>query len=114
MTGYLDELMVVAVMMTALVLNLAVHNDRQIPESTVMAAGQRLQMMGQLLVAVRLCWAVIEVGDSSLELPMFFVLMLWGLGSIMCNLDHIARRWGREISDLLKPSVHYERRKHPR
>jgi hypothetical protein len=71
-------------------------------------------MMAQLLISVRFSWSVFEYGDSSLDLTTFFTLLLWGLGSIMCNLDNIARRWGREISDLLQPSNHYERRKTPR
>lgn len=114
MSGCLDELLVVLIMLIALILNWAVHNDRLIRESLIMTAGRRVQMMGQLLISVRLIWLVIEMGDSSMSFPAFLTFVLWGLGSIMCNLDHIARRWGREISDLLKPSVYYERRKHPR
>lgn len=109
-----DEVLIIVIMGFAFALNLACHNDRHIKESAIMAGSRRVIMVSQLLVIAWLMLAVIEYGDAWLNRSSFFVFMLWGLGSCMGSLDHIARRWGREISELLKPKVYYERRKTPR
>lgn len=109
-----DELIVIFVTILAFFLNLACHNDKQISESTIMTAGRRLVMVAQVILVVRLIWVLIESGDSAMSRTGFFAFLMWGMGSSMMSLDHIARRWGRELSELLKPHNFYERRKHPR
>ncbi len=109
-----DELVIVAIVGLALILNLACYNDRYIRESSFMAARRRLIIVAQMLLLVWLGISLVDHGDAFLNRPSFFIFMLWGLGSCMGSLDHIARRWGREISELLKPRVYYERRKHRR
>lgn len=109
-----DDLSVITMIGLALVLNVACHNDTKIVESPIKTAGRRLTMMAQTLLLLRIGQVIIEYGGSAMSKPILFVLLLWGLGSIMASLDHIARRWGREISELLKPTTRYERRKHPR
>ncbi len=109
-----DEIVVIALMTVAALLGIACHNDHHIKESLIKTAGRRLVIAAQLLVIVRLVWLLRELGDVMMTLPFFLVFLLWGLGSIMSSLDHIARRWGREISELTKPKIYYERRKQPR
>lgn len=109
-----DDLLVIVMTGLALILNLACHNDIKIVESEIKTAGRRLTMMAQALLLLRLVQAIWEYGGSAMSRPILFVLLLWGLGSIMSSLDHIARRWGREISELLKPSSYYDRRRRPR
>jgi len=109
-----DEGIIIFVTLVAWVLNLACHNDKNIRESVIMTAGRRLIMIAQLIVIYWLTTSLIMYGDSSLTKPGFFAFLMWALGSSMMSLDHIARRWGREISELLKPHQFYERRKHPR
>jgi hypothetical protein len=109
-----DDLSVVTVMSLALVLSLACHNDPRIVESLIKVSGRRLTMAAQLLLIFRIVQAVVEYGSAEMSKPILFVLWLWALGSIMGSLDKIARRWGRDISELLKPSVKYDRRRHPR
>lgn len=110
----LNELLVIVVMIVAVVLNIACHNDRLIEESKVMTAGRRLIIMAQLTITIWLIWRVVEEPGIRLVVPAAITLLMWGLGSIMQAVDKIARRHGREISDLLNPATHYERRKHPR
>lgn len=109
-----DDVSVLVMMGSALVLNLACHNDPLIVESAIKTAARRLTMTAQSLLILRIGQAIVEYGGSSMSFPILFVLLLWGLGSIMSSIDHIARRWGREISELLEPSTNYERRKHLR
>jgi len=109
-----DDLSVIAMIGLALVMNLACHNDLKIVESDIKTAGRRLTMTAQALLLFRIAQTIVEYGGSSMSKPILFVLLLWGLGSIMSSLDHIARRWGREISEMLQPAARYERRKHPR
>lgn len=109
-----DDLLVILMVGLALVLNLACHNDLKIVESKIKTAGRRLTMTAQGLLLLRIAQAIWEYGGSAMSKPILFVLLLWGLGSIMSSLDHIARRWGREISELLEPSSHYDRRRRPR
>jgi hypothetical protein len=109
-----EDVIVILTIGAALVLNVACHNDPKIVESTIKTAGRRLVMTVQALLLVRIGQAIVEYGGSAMSKPILFVLLLWGLGSIMSSLDHIARRWGREISELLQPAARYERRKHPR
>lgn len=109
-----DDLSVITVVGMAFVLSLACHNDPKIVESSIKTAGRRLTLTAQALLLFRVVQVVIEYGGSSMSKPILFVLLLWGMGSIMGSLDHIARRWGRDISKLLEPSTRYERRRHPR
>jgi hypothetical protein len=109
-----DDLSVIVTIGAALILNLACHNDPMIVESVIKTAGRRLIMTAQALLVFRIGQVVIEYGGSSMSKPILFTLLLWGFGSIMSSIDHIAKRWGRDISELLKPSTNYERRNHPR
>lgn len=109
-----DEVITIGITGIAALLNLACHNDHQIKESPIKTAGRRLMITAQLLAITWVIWLTVELGDSLMSRTSFFIFLLWGLGSIMSSLDHIGRRWGREISELLKPKVYYERRKHPR
>jgi hypothetical protein len=109
-----DDAAVVAIMGTAVLLNVACHNDPAIKESLVKTAGRRLLITAQSILLFRLIQVLYEFGGSGMSKPILFVMLLWGLGSIMSSIDHITRRWGREVSDLLKPSTRYERRRHQR
>lgn len=110
----LNDWLVITVMGAAFVLSLACHNDTRIVESTIKTAGRRLTLTAQAILILRLIQVVVEYGGSQMSMPILFVMLLWGLGSIMSSTDHIAKRWGRDISELLKPSARYERRRHPR
>lgn len=109
-----DEMVIILVMFIAFLLNLACHNDKNIRESVIATAGRRLIMVAQFIIIAWLIWMVFEAGGSVLMRVEFFALLAWSGGSSMMSVDHIAHRWGREISELLKPNTTYERRKHPR
>jgi predicted acyltransferase len=109
-----DEILIIFLAGLATLLSVACHNDRQIWESPIKLAGRRLMIAAQVLLIVWVVWLTREFGGGSMTKPIFFIGLLWNLGSIMSSVDHIARRWGREISELMKPEVYYERRRIPR
>jgi hypothetical protein len=109
-----DEAIAVGILVIAVVMSVACHNDPAIRESPIKTAGRRLTIVSQVLATAWVVWLTFEPGGHGMNQPAFFVFLLWGLGSIMSSLDYIGRRWGREISELVKPQVYYERRKQPR
>jgi len=97
-----DEALVICVLGLAILCNIAVLLDVQIRESPVMTAGRRLIIAAQALFVMRLSWRLYDSGDSNLSWMAFFAFLTWGLGSIVCSLDHITRRWQRrELSDYI-------------
>lgn len=111
-----NEIVVVVLFLIAILVSLAIHNDKNIKESPIKMASRRLIIGAKVMVIIRICWFAYESDgtSSSLSLSYSLIFMVWGLGSIMSNVDLFSRGWGREISELLHPKIHYERRKSPR
>ena len=94
MNSLWDEVIVIGLLSIAAFLNMAVLNDDAISESRLMSSGRRLVIAAQILFVIRFGLLVGTRGVSPLTVTAFFAFTAWSLGSIMCSVDHMARRWG--------------------
>lgn len=83
----------IAALFVAAILNMAVVTDPYIKESFLATAGRRMVIAGLILVALRLLWLLIDVGDTPLSSTVAIALLLLSAGTSTIAIERIYLRW---------------------